>query len=69
VKPADLIRRLNRLARLRDWEIKTVEGGSHSKVTLNGRRTTIGRHAADLKTGTFRGILKQLGLTETDLEV
>jgi predicted RNA binding protein YcfA (HicA-like mRNA interferase family) len=27
------------------------------------------RHAADLKTGTFRGILKQLGVTETDLEV
>jgi hypothetical protein len=27
------------------------------------------RHAADLKTGTFRGILAQLGLTEKDLEV
>jgi predicted RNA binding protein YcfA (HicA-like mRNA interferase family) len=49
--------------------MKTAEGGSHTKVTLNGRRTTIGRHAADLKTGTFRGVLKQLGLTETDLVV
>jgi predicted RNA binding protein YcfA (HicA-like mRNA interferase family) len=69
LKPADLMRRLNRLARLRGWEIKAAEGGNHTKVTLNGRRTTIGRHTADLKTGTFRAILKQLGLTDTDLEV
>lgn len=27
------------------------------------------RHTADLKTGTFRGILKQLGLTEKALEI
>lgn len=45
-----------------------TEGGSHTKVRFNGRRSTVPRHAADLKTGTFRGILKQLGLTEADLE-
>ena len=28
----------------------------------------IGRHSGDLKTGTFRGILKQLDLTPSDLE-
>jgi predicted RNA binding protein YcfA (HicA-like mRNA interferase family) len=28
----------------------------------------IGCHPADLKSGTFRGILKQLGLTPADLE-
>jgi hypothetical protein len=38
-------------------------------VWFNGRRSTVPRHAADLKTGTFRGVLKQLGLTEADLEI
>jgi predicted RNA binding protein YcfA (HicA-like mRNA interferase family) len=38
-------------------------------LRFNGRRTTVPRHAADLKTGTLRGILKQPGLTDEDLEV
>jgi len=41
---------------------------NRSKVTLNGRRTVVGRHSTDLKTGTLRGILKQLGLQPQDLE-
>jgi predicted RNA binding protein YcfA (HicA-like mRNA interferase family) len=69
MKPADLLRRLNRLATRRGWQIELTEGGGHTKVRLNGRRSTVPRHAADLKTGTFRGILKQLGLTDGDLEV
>jgi predicted RNA binding protein YcfA (HicA-like mRNA interferase family) len=69
MKPADLLRRLNRLATRRGWDVEITEGGGHTKTRINGRRTTIPRHAADLKTGTFRGILKQLGLTEDDLEV
>ena len=69
MKSADLLRRLNRLATKRGWDIEIVEGGGHTKVWFNGRRTTVPRHAADLKTGTFRAIMKQLGLTETDLEV
>jgi antitoxin HicB len=44
------------------------EGANHTKVTLNGRGSLIGRHPSDLKTGTFRGILKQLGLKPSDLE-
>lgn len=69
MKPADLLRRLNRLATRRGWEIVITEGGGHTKLRLNGRRSTVPRHAADLKTGTLRAILKQLGLTEKDLEV
>jgi len=69
MKAADLLRRLNRLATKRGWDIEVTEGGSHSKVRLNGRATTVPRHPGDLKTGTFREILKKLGLTETDLEV
>jgi mRNA interferase HicA len=45
-----------------------IEGSSHTKVTLNGRKSVIPRHGAkDLKTGTLRAILKQLGLKEGDL--
>jgi mRNA interferase HicA len=69
MKPADLLRRLHRLATKLGWDIEIAEGGGHTKVWCNGRRSTVPRHASDLKTGTFRGILKQLGVTETDLEV
>jgi predicted RNA binding protein YcfA (HicA-like mRNA interferase family) len=69
MKSADFLRRLNRLATRRGWLIEITEGAGHTKVRLDGRRATVPRHAADLKTGTFRGILKQLSLTEQDLEV
>jgi predicted RNA binding protein YcfA (HicA-like mRNA interferase family) len=69
MKPADLLRRLNRLATKRGWDIEAAEGGGHTKAWVNGRRSTVPRHAAELKTGTFRAILKQLGSTEADLEV
>lgn len=68
MKPAELLRRLRRLAARRGAELILSQGRSHTKVTLAGRRTVIGRHAADLKTGTLRAILKQLGLTPEDIE-
>jgi predicted RNA binding protein YcfA (HicA-like mRNA interferase family) len=68
MKPAELLRALTRLATRRDWPLTVQEGGSHTKVTLNGRRTVVPRHPGDLKAGTFRAIMKQLGLTPADLE-
>lgn len=68
MKPADLLRRLNRLAARRGLLFETREGGNHTVVRLGERRTVVGRHPADLKTGTLRGILKQLGITPADLE-
>jgi predicted RNA binding protein YcfA (HicA-like mRNA interferase family) len=68
VKPNALLRSLRRLAARRGWAIEISEGGNHTKVTLNGRRTVVGRHPADLKSGTFRAILKQLGIEAEDLE-
>ncbi len=65
---AESLRRRNRLAARRGWDIAIDEGGNHTKLRLNGRRTVIGRHATDLKTGRFRGILKQPDLTAADLE-
>ena len=44
------------------------EASRHAKVTLNGQQTTIPRHAADLGTGLFHAIRKQLGLSPGDLE-
>ena len=69
MRAADLPRRLHRLATKRGWEIVVTEGGSHTRVRLHGRGTTVPRHPGDLKIGTFRAILKQLGLTDADLEV
>jgi mRNA interferase HicA len=68
MKPAELLRRLRRLAARRGLDLAISEGKNHTKVSLAGRRSVVGRHAADLKTGTLHGILKQLGLRPEDLE-
>lgn len=68
MKPADLLRRLRWLATRRGLAFTISEGKNHTKVSLAGRRSVVGRHASDLKTGTLNGILKQLGLRPEDLE-
>ncbi len=42
--------------------------GSHLVVRLNGCSTTLPRHHGDLPAGTYRAILKQLQITQADLE-
>jgi predicted RNA binding protein YcfA (HicA-like mRNA interferase family) len=68
VKPADLLRRLRRLATKRGWAFEVAEGGRHTKVRLNGRFAPVPRHATDLPGGTLRSILELLGITAADLE-
>jgi hypothetical protein len=68
MKPADLLRRINRFATRRGLLIAMTEGGNHTKVQLGDRRAVLPRHPKDLKPGTFHAILKQLGLTAADLE-
>jgi mRNA interferase HicA len=68
MKPAELLRRLRRLATERGLDFEMSEGKNHTKVTLAGRRSVVGRHSADLKTGTLHGILKKLGLKPEDME-
>jgi mRNA interferase HicA len=68
MKPAELLRRLRRLAARRDLDFVTSEGRNHTKVRLAGRRSVVGRHIVDLKTGTLHGILKQLGVSPEDIE-
>lgn len=69
--PNDLLRRLRRLANRRGWIIREKWGGrgSHLKFWLNGRPTVISCHSGDIPTGTYRKILRDLGLTEADLEI
>lgn len=38
------------------------EGGKHTKVYLNGRQSTLPRHAKEIGEGLRQAILKQLGL-------
>jgi predicted RNA binding protein YcfA (HicA-like mRNA interferase family) len=69
MKSNALLRSLKRLATQRGWSFSERAGkGSHLIVRLNGKMTVIPMHGADLKPGLFRGILKQLGITERDLE-
>ncbi|MBV8118426.1 MAG: type II toxin-antitoxin system HicA family toxin [Alphaproteobacteria bacterium] len=68
MKPAELLRRLRRFAARRGLDLQISEGRNHTKVVLAGRRSVVGRHAADLKTGTLHAILKQLGLKAEDIE-
>lgn len=68
MKPGELLRRLRRFAKDRRLDIEISEGKNHAKVKLGGRRSVVGRHTGDLKTGTMRGILKQLGVSPKDIE-
>ena len=68
MKPDALLRSLKRLASKRGWVVSISEGGNHTKVIVNGKRTVIGRHPQDLKPGTLHAIIKQLGLRPDDLK-
>jgi mRNA interferase HicA len=68
MKAAELLRRLRRLAARRGLDIEISQGKNHTKVTLAGRRSVVGRHSTDLKTGTLQGILKQLALRPDEIE-
>ena len=66
--PDEFLRRLRRFARRRGVELVEEPGeGSHRKVRLGARRTVVPMHKRDIPTGTWRAILKQLGLTPDDL--
>ncbi len=60
-----LRRRANRLG-LRHEE--TPAKGSHIKLHHDTGRTVVPMHRQDLPLGTLKAILRQLGLTEQDLE-
>jgi predicted RNA binding protein YcfA (HicA-like mRNA interferase family) len=64
-----LLRLLRRLATARGWAMTERPGkGSHVVIALNGRRSVIALHRADMPKGTFRAVLKQLDLDAAELE-
>lgn len=70
MKPAALIAALRRRHTKLGVSHEEREGkGSHLFVRHGGHTTIIARHPGDMPKGTFRKVLRDLGLTETDLEV
>lgn len=66
----DLEGRIRRLCTKRGWSYVTKPGkGDHMKIWVNGRRSVIPMQRGDIPIGTFRQILRDLGLSKTDLEV
>ena len=69
MSPRDLLARLRRLATKKGWSFRREEGGAHTLVWVNGRRTAVPRHAKDLGTGLLKKIVeKDLGLSMDDVK-
>lgn len=65
----DLIRALRRRASRTGTDHAEREGkGSHLFVRHGGRTTIIARHRGDMPPPVFRKVLRDLALTEADLE-
>ncbi|HLH04966.1 MAG TPA: type II toxin-antitoxin system HicA family toxin [Bryobacteraceae bacterium] len=69
MKSTELLRKLKKLAKKRGLELTIAAAkGSHRKVYFGEAQSVIPEHAnSELKTGTLKGILKQLGIEEKDL--
>lgn len=70
MKAAEFIRKVNRLANARKLSCRfdaTRGKGSHGTLYFGDRRTVVPNLKKELKTGTMRAMLRQLGLTLDDL--
>jgi mRNA interferase HicA len=70
MKGSEFLKRLKALAKRKGWdyEWRPDRGkGSHGIAHVNGQRTVVRNLKDELKTGTFHGMLKQLGIDESDL--
>jgi predicted RNA binding protein YcfA (HicA-like mRNA interferase family) len=71
VRDGELLRRLQRMARSRGWELEWRPDrgkGSHGLLVMNGRRTIVPDLKAELKKGTFHSVLSDLRITAEDLQ-
>lgn len=67
MRGAEFLRRIRKLARRRGipFEWRPERGkGSHGVLILGERRTVVPDLRAELKSGTYHALLKQLGLTQ-----
>ena len=71
MKGAEFVRRVQQLGRDRRVPVRLVTRrgkGSHAMLFFGDRFTVVRNLKDELKTGTFHGMLKQLGLSADDLE-
>lgn len=52
---------------LKSQGVVMEEGAKHTKLYYQGKQTTMPRHAAEMKEGTRKGIIKQLGIKDPPL--
>jgi predicted RNA binding protein YcfA (HicA-like mRNA interferase family) len=67
----ELIRRLRRIGRERGVEVRLDElkgKGSHAALYYGSRRTTLKDRRKEIGAGLLRAVLRQLGLSSSDLE-
>jgi mRNA interferase HicA len=70
VRGNEFIRLIHKYARAKGlaFEWRPDRGkGSHGLLILGDQRTVVRSPKDELKTGTYHGMLKQLGLTEKDI--
>jgi predicted RNA binding protein YcfA (HicA-like mRNA interferase family) len=68
VRSAELLRKLAKLAKQRRVVFRIAPAkGSHHKIYFGTYSSVIPYHNAELKTGTLKGILKDLHLKEQEL--
>lgn len=69
MRGAEFLRKVQKLARKRgmavEWRAERGKG-SHGVLILGERRTVVPDLKAELKSGTYHALLKQLGLTHED---
>jgi YcfA-like protein. len=69
VRADDLIRAIERYATRNGVMYRAESGkGSHLKIWLGGCRSVVPIHRGDLPIGTYKGILRQLDISESDLK-
>ncbi|HOT29870.1 MAG TPA: type II toxin-antitoxin system HicA family toxin [Candidatus Ozemobacteraceae bacterium] len=66
----EFIKRVRRLAKVRGWACEWYPDrgkGSHGVLTLGNARTIVRNPQDELKSGTFHGMCKQLGIRPDEL--
>lgn len=70
MKGSEFLKKIQKLAKAKSvacsWH-PDMRKGSHGVLKYGEKRTTVRNLKDELKTGTYHGMLKQLGLTEKDL--
>ena len=70
MKGSEFLKRIQKLAKANavacSWQ-PDMGKGSHGVLKYGDMRTTVRNLKDELKTGTYHGMLKQLGLTDKDL--